>query len=71
MEPTENKIRINSGFRYWGLINGKKAFFTGRTGIAHTLLDVTGIPEAKLGAPVALHVRRTAANANLPRIYKK
>ncbi|MDO8806753.1 MAG: alanine racemase [Elusimicrobiota bacterium] len=71
MEPTENKIRITSGFRYWGIINGKKAFFTGRTGIAHTMLDVTNIPEAKPGTPVALHVRRTAANARIPRIYKK
>lgn len=70
MEPTENKIRITSGFRYWGMINGRKAYFTGRTGIAHTMLDITDIPEAKLGTPVALHVRRTAANARLPRIYR-
>lgn len=70
MEPTENKIRITSGFRYWGIINGRKAFFTGRTGIAHTMLDVTDIPEARPGTPVALHVRRTAANARLPRLYK-
>ncbi len=70
MEPTENRIRITSGFRYWGIINGKKAYFTGRTGIAHTMLDVTDIPEAGLGTPVALHVRRTAANAKIPRIYK-
>ncbi|MGD9642036.1 MAG: alanine racemase [Elusimicrobiales bacterium] len=70
MEPTENKIRLTAGFRYWGVINGKKAFFTGKTGIAHTLLDVTAIPEARPGTPVALHVRRTAANANLPRVYK-
>ncbi len=70
MEPTENRIRITSGFRYWGIINGKKAYFTGRTGIAHTMLDVTNIPEAGLGTPVALHVRRTAANAKIPRLYK-
>jgi len=70
MEPAESHIRITSGFRYWGIINGKKAYFTGRTGIAHTILDVTGIPEAALGTPVALHVRRTAANARIPRIYK-
>lgn len=70
MEPTENRIRLTAGFRYWGVINGKKAFFTGKTGIAHTLLDVTAIPEARPGTPVALHVRRTAANANLPRVYK-
>ena len=71
MEPTETHIRITSGFRYWGVINGKKAYFTGKTGIAHTLLDVTSIPEAVIGTPVALHVRRTAANARIPRVYKK
>lgn len=70
MEPTENQIRITAGFRYWGVINGKKAFFAGRTGIAHTMLDVTDIPEARPGTPVALHVRRTAANARIPRVYK-
>lgn len=70
MEPTENKIRITAGFKYWGIINGKRAYFTGRTGIAHTILDVTNIPGAELGTPVSLHVRRTAANAKLPRIYK-
>ncbi|MDD2806669.1 MAG: alanine racemase [Elusimicrobiales bacterium] len=70
MEPTENKIKITSGFRYWGVISGKKAFFAGKTGIAHTLLDVTHIPEAKPGTPVALHVRRTAANTKIPRVYK-
>lgn len=71
MEPTENRIRITAGFNYWGVINGKKAYFTGKTGIVHAMLDVTNIPEAKPGTPVALHVRRTAANANIPRIYKK
>lgn len=70
MEPTENKIKITAGFNYWGVINGKRAYFTGRTGIAHTMLDVTAIPEAVPGTPVALHVRRTAANANIPRIYR-
>lgn len=70
MEPTESQIRIAAGFRYWGLIGGKKAYFTGRAGIAHTLLDVTDIPEAKPGTPVALHVRRTAANSRVPRLYK-
>ena len=67
MEPTESKIKITAGFRYWGVINGKRAYFTG---IAHTLLDVTGIPEARPGTPVALHVRRTAANSRIPRVYK-
>ncbi len=71
MEPTENHIRIAAGFNYWGVINGKRAYFTGRTGIVHTMLDVTNLPEAVIGTPVALHVRRTAANARIPRIYKK
>ncbi len=70
MEPTERSIKITAGFVYWGLINGKKAFFAGKCGIAHSLLDVTNIPEAKAGTPVSLHVRRTAANAKIPRIYK-
>ncbi|OGR78076.1 MAG: alanine racemase [Elusimicrobia bacterium GWC2_64_44] len=70
MEPTESKIKITAGFRYWGVINGKKAPFAGRTGIVHTLLDVTHIPEARPGTPVALHVRRTSANAKIPRIYR-
>ena len=34
-----------------------------------SLLDVTDIPEARPGTPAALHVRRTAANANIPRVY--
>ena len=71
MEPTERSIKITAGFVYWGLINGKKAFFAGKCGIAHSLLDVTNIPEAEVGTPVSLHVRRTAANARIPRIYKE
>jgi len=70
MEPAEPQIKLSAGFRYWGVINGKKAYFTGKTGISHTLLDVTDIPEAVPGTPVALHVRRTAANARIPRVYK-
>lgn len=70
MEPTESKIKISAGFNYWGVIGGKRAYFAGRTGIVHTLLDVTDIPEAKAGTPVALHVRRTAANTKIPRVYK-
>ena len=69
MEPTEYKIRIVSGFRYWGIINGKKAYFIGKPGISHTLLDITGIPEAAIGTPVSLHVRRTSANILIPRIF--
>ena len=70
MEPTESRIRISAGFNYWGVIGGRRAYFAGKTGIVHTLLDITGIPEAKIGTPVALHVRRTAANTKIPRVYK-
>lgn len=70
MEPMEYKIRIVSGFRYWAMINGKKAYFVGKPGISHTLLDVTDNPEATVGTVVALHVRRTSANILIPRIYK-
>jgi len=70
MEPTERSIKITAGFVYWGIIDGKKAFFAGKSGIAHSLLDVTGISGVKAGTLVSLHVRRTAANAKIPRIYK-
>jgi len=69
LEPAENAIHITSGFKYWAVINGKKAYYVGKPGISHTLLDITDIPEASVGTVVALHIRRTAANANIPRIY--
>ena len=69
MEPAEYQIRISSGFRYWGVINNKKAFFISKPGISHTLLDVSEIPEAIPGTAVSLHVRRTAANTLIPKIY--
>lgn len=69
MEPMEYKIRISSGFRYWGMIGSKKAYFICRPGISHILLDITDIPEAHIGTNVALHVRRTSANILIPRIY--
>ena len=69
MEPMEYKIRLVSGFRYWGIINGKKAYFIGKPGISHTLLDVSDIPEAAIGTPVSLHIRRTSANILIPRKY--
>ena len=69
MEPTEYQIRLSAGFRYWGIINGHRAYFAGKPGISHTLLDVTDIPEANIGTAVALHVRRTSANILIPRVY--
>ncbi|OGS07409.1 MAG: alanine racemase [Elusimicrobia bacterium RIFOXYA12_FULL_51_18] len=70
LEPSEKSIKISGGQAYWGLINGLEAPFVGRAAIAHTLLDITGIPGVKTGAPVLLPIRRTAASARIPRIYK-
>ncbi len=68
MEPAERLISL-SGFRYWGMIGDKKAPFVGRCGIAHCLVDVTDVPQARVGTPVRLPIRRTAANAQLRRVY--
>lgn len=70
MEPTRYQIHLSSGFRYWAMIDGQKAYFVGKPGICHTMLDITDIPSADTGTVVALHVRRTAANIKIPRIYK-
>jgi alanine racemase len=71
LEPSEKSIKLSAGQAYWGVINGRKAPFVGRAGIAHTLLDITGIPGVRIGTPVLLPVRRTAASARIPRIYKR
>ncbi len=70
MEPVERLIGFGKGYRYWGLLNGREAPFIGRCGISHVLLDVSAIPSAKVGDAVLLPVRRTAANARIPRLYK-
>ncbi|MEW5906464.1 MAG: alanine racemase [Elusimicrobiota bacterium] len=70
MEPRGGGIRVDAGFAYWGVLRGRKAPFIGRPGIIHTLLDISAVPGAAAGDPVALHARRTAANARIPRIYR-
>ena len=70
LEPSEKTIKLSGGQAYWGIINGREAPFVGRAAIAHTLLDITGIPGVKTGTPVLLPIRRTAASARIPRIYK-
>ncbi|MBI4655404.1 MAG: alanine racemase [Elusimicrobia bacterium] len=70
MEPAEKTIKLTAGSSYWGMIRGKPAPFIAKSGIAHTLLDLTAVPEAKIGDHVLLPIRRTAANAKIPRIYK-
>ena len=70
MEPAERLIGFGvTGKSYWGKIGEIKAPFVGRTGIAHTLVDVTDVPDAQVGDPVLLPIRRTACNKNIPRLY--
>ncbi|MBI5630984.1 MAG: alanine racemase [Elusimicrobia bacterium] len=69
MEPAERLISFGPGFQYWGMLKASKTPFVGRCGISHVLLDVSNVPDAKVGDCVALPVRRTAASAHLPRVY--
>ena len=68
MEPAERLIGF-SAKSYWGILRGTKTPFIGRVGIAHVLVDVTDVRDAKVGEPVALPIRRTAASSNIPRRY--
>jgi alanine racemase len=70
MEPAERLIKLGGSNRYWGLLRGHEVPFVGRAGIAHILVDVSSVPSVKIGEEVAVPVRRTAASARLPRIYK-
>jgi alanine racemase len=69
MKPEDNVYKITEGEKQWADINGKKAYFISKPSISHTLIDITEIPEAKVGTIVSLAVRRTAANSLIPRIY--
>jgi len=69
MEPAERLISLGSGFQYWGLLRGVKTPFVGRCGISHVLVDVTDVTAARVGDPVQLPVRRTAASPHIPRRY--
>ncbi len=70
MEPTDKSIKLSSGFSHWGIIKERKAPFIGKSGICHTLLDISNIPNVKIGDKVLLPVRRTGASQRIPRIYK-
>lgn len=70
MEPAERLIGFGSGVGYWGKVGKRKTPLVGRCGIAHALVDVTDVPRVKVGDPILLHVRRTACNAAIPRVYK-
>lgn len=68
MEPSERLIAF-AAKSYWGILRGTKTPFIGRVGISHVLVDVTDVRDAKVGEPVALPIRRTAASSNIPRRY--
>lgn len=70
MEPAQRLISLGQGFRYWAMVRGRPAPYVGRCAISHVLLDVTRIPGIHIGEPMILPVRRTAANSQLPRIYR-
>ncbi len=69
MEPAERLIRLGSGFEYWGMLGKIKTPFVGRCGISHVLVDVTAASRAKVGDAILLPIRRTAASAQIPRLY--
>ena len=69
LEPAGRLISFSGGAQYWGMLGNVKTPFVGRCGISHVLIDVTAAPRARIGDAVALPVRRTAANAMIPRIY--
>ncbi len=71
MEPAERFISLGSGFQYWGIVRGRKAPFIGRCGIAHILVDVTGIAGVRRGDVVTLPARRTATSPRVPRFYRE
>ncbi|MCG2725978.1 MAG: alanine racemase [Elusimicrobia bacterium] len=70
MEPAYKSIKLSAGSSYWGIIKGHKAPFISKSGICHTLLDISNIPNVKIGDKVLLPVRRTGASQRIPRIYK-
>jgi alanine racemase len=69
MESAERLIRLGSGFEYWGMLGKIKTPFVGRCGISHVLVDVTAVPRVKIGDTVLLPIRRTAASAQISRVY--
>lgn len=70
MEPVERLIRFGSGLEYWGMLGKTRTPFIGQCGISHVLIDVTNLPKVKIGDPVSLPVRRTAASAQISRVYR-
>ena len=71
MEPAERLIGLGKAYKFWGILKGREVPFIGRCGIAHVLLDVSSVPTVAVGDPVLLPVRRTAASARIPRVYKR
>lgn len=69
MEPAHRFIRLTGSSPYWAKFQGRQLPIVGRVGLGHALLDVSQTPKIKAGDSVELPVRRTAAPAEIPRIY--
>ena len=69
MEPADRWIRLGGTYRYWGTMGNSQLPFVGRCGISHVLVDLSGVPDTKVGDVVTLPIRRTAANPRIPRTY--
>ncbi|MEK6543405.1 MAG: alanine racemase [Elusimicrobiota bacterium] len=69
MEPAHRIIRLAAGPSYWAKFRDRNLPFVGRVGIGHALLDVSRAAYLREGDIVDVPVRRTAANAAIPRIY--
>ncbi len=67
MQPAERLIGLGASQSFWGKKDGVNLPFVGRVGIAHTLVDASGLPGIKPGDAVELPIRRTACRA--PRFY--
>lgn len=61
----------NSRVRIYASVRGIRVPVLGKVGMQTTILDVTDVPEIKLGDIVELPGRRTNINPSIPRIFLK
>ncbi|MBE3588776.1 MAG: alanine racemase [Thermoanaerobacteraceae bacterium] len=72
------KVLVKTAGAFYGLpwgtchvrINGKTAPVVGRIGMNLSCVDVGNIPEADIGMPALLPVRRTVLRESIPRVYR-
>ncbi|KAB2953830.1 alanine racemase [Heliorestis acidaminivorans] len=69
LKATAAYFRVGNNARV-AHIHGKKAPVVGKVAMQFTMVDITDIPNVKIGDIVDLPARRTIINATLPRVYK-